>query len=98
MILRPARHKLRLSFDREYEQWYARMSARLIQLRKLRNEAVSELILKCYPFLLPLQLLIYFSVSKRISLIITFSYFLGVFLFYLCTEVIYTVKENRHGQ
>lgn len=99
MILRPAKHRLLLSFDPEYETRYNTVKAQLVRLRKLRDEAARDLILKCYPFLLPLQLLIYFTASntanKKISLLMTLSYCLGIFLFYLITEVIYTVKENR---
>lgn len=95
MILRPAKHRLLLSFDPEYEARYNTVKAQLVRLRKLRDEAARDLILKCYPFLLPLQLLIYFTASKKISLLMTFSYCLGIFLFYLVTEVIFTVKENR---
>lgn len=95
MILRPAKHRLLLSFDPEYEARYNIVKAQLVRLRKLRDEAARDLILKCYPFLLPLQLLIYFTASKEIPLLMTFSYILGISLFYLITEVIFTVKENR---
>lgn len=95
MILRPAKHRLLRSFDPEYEARYNAARAQIVRLRKIRNETVRDIILKCYPFLLPLQLLIYFTASKKIALLMTFSYFLDIFLFYLVTEVIYTVKENR---
>lgn len=95
MILRPGKHRLLLSFDTEYETRYNTVRAELVRLRKLRGGVVRDLILRCYPFLLPLQLLLYFTVSKKISLLLTFSYILGISLFYLITEVVFTVKENR---
>jgi hypothetical protein len=97
MILRPAKHKLLLSFSPEYAERHERLSLRLKGLRNLRNSTVRELVVRCYPFVVPLQVLIYVYVSKEIALITTLSYGLGVLLFFAITEIIYTVKENDYG-
>lgn len=95
MPIRPERHKFLMTFDEKYENTYNKLS-RVIQKQKtLRNLCVKTLVTKCFPFLLPLQIVLYVGGYKSVSFAIAPSYLLGVILFYLVTQVNFLIRENN---
>jgi hypothetical protein len=92
--MRRSKHDFLSTFDLEYREKYEKSMTKLKKLRGLRDIAVKKTIIKCYPFLVPLQLFLTWHIKTPKSLVFSGGALLGILFFYILTEIIFKMQTN----